>query len=471
MNKINVSLLNRIGKNNLQLLEDVQYQISQIQKLEISGRVQSITGIALGAIGLEKIAKIGQWCYVNCTERRILAEVIATSSNGIILLPFGHWTGVAIGDQIDLLGPGGTISPDDSWIGCVINGLGKPLVTSGNFTDGRKRFSSKSNPPSALDRHEIGEKLETQIKCVDLFLPICRGQRMGIFAGSGVGKSTLIAMFARNTNADVVVIALVGERGREVQEFIKNDLGEDGMARSVLVVSTGDEPPLQRRQAAYTATTVAEYFRKKGLQVLLLFDSVTRFAMAQREIGLASGEPPTTKGYPPSVYSELSHLLERSGPGLAGEGDITAIYTVLVDGDDFNEPITDTVRGIVDGHIVLDRNLAEKHRYPAIDIQKSISRMLPDCHSGEEYQIMLKARQALSKYDNMADLIQVGAYRSGSDPELDSAIKFYGMADVFLSQRKSEKMDTKHSFAEIYRLLLESGIEVKLTSENSDARI
>jgi flagellum-specific ATP synthase len=294
---------------------------------------------------------------------------------------------------------------------------------------------------------------------------------MGIFAGSGVGKSTLMAMLARNTDADVVVFGLVGERGREVREFIQEDLGEEGMARSVVVVATGDEAPLLRRQAAWTATSVAEYFRSTGRQVLLLLDSVTRFATAQREIGLSSGEPPTTRGYPPTVFSELPHLLERAGPGVEGQGDITGIYTVLVDGDDMNEPFADAIRGIVDGHIVLDRRIAEQSRFPAIDVQRSISRMLPQCHSPEEYEVMSAARKALARYSDMEELIRVGAYRPGSDPELEAAERFFKASNAFLSQKRSEKMTPDQSFAEIYRLLLEAGIDDPLREFFDDKQV
>jgi flagellum-specific ATP synthase len=320
----------------------------------------------------------------------------------------------------------------------------------------------RAGPPAAFARRRVGKRLDTGIKTLDVFVPLCRGQRMGVFAGSGVGKSTLMAMLARGARADVIVVGLVGERGREVQDFIQEDLGPEGMARSVMVVSTGDEPPLMRRQAAWTATAVAEHFRDQGLQVLLLLDSVTRFAMAQREIGLAAGEPPTAKGYPPTVFAELPQLLERSGPGSEGQGDITGLYTVLVDGDDMNEPVADAVRGVLDGHVVLDRAIAEQGRFPAVNIQKSISRMLPACHSPAEYAVLQAARRSLARHADMEELIRIGAYKSGSDEEVDAAIRFAGPADAFLSQRKGESMIADESFAEIYRMLSEAGIAVAL---------
>ncbi len=287
---------------------------------------------------------------------------------------------------------------------------------------------------------------------------------MGIFAGSGVGKSTLMAMLARNTDADVIVMGLIGERGREVREFIENDLGEEGLRRSVLVVSTGDEAPLLRRQAAWTAMSVAEHFRASGRQVLLLLDSVTRFAMAQREIGLAIGEPPTTRGYPPTVFSELPQLLERAGPGRDQEGDITGIFTVLVDGDDLNEPVADAVRGIVDGHLVLDRSIAERNRYPAIDIQRSISRMLPACHDADQQVILKQSRKAMARFTEMEDLIRVGAYKPGSDPETDRAIRFFEQADPYLAQTRGEKVKSDQAFIDLYRMLLDAEIDTDLPS-------
>ncbi|MDO6727942.1 FliI/YscN family ATPase [Cognatishimia sp. 1_MG-2023] len=441
---------------------ELKNKIASLECTSICGRVQSIVGMSLTVAGLQRAVGIGQRCMVNGSRGPILAEVVGANHDGLRLLPFGTWDGVAVGDPVELIQHEQGICPDDSWIGTVVDGLGKPLSLAPNFKRGRNRSTGRNGPPPAFGRRRVGQKLQTQIKCIDVFTPLCQGQRMGVFAGSGVGKSTLMAMLARNTNADVIVIGLVGERGREVQEFIQEDLGPEGMARSVVVVATGDEAPLLRKQAALTATTVAEHFRSTGRQVLLLLDSVTRFAMAQREIGLSSGEPPTTKGYPPTVFSELPHLLERAGPGREGEGDITAIYTVLVDGDDMNEPIADAIRGIVDGHLVLDRNIAEKNRYPAINIQRSISRMLPACHSDEEYKIMHEARKSLAKFADMEDLIRVGAYKPGTDPEIDAAAQFHKVADTFLAQRKSEKLPSDQSFAELFRMLLEAGIDVPI---------
>lgn len=309
----------------------------------------------------------------------------------------------------------------------------------------------RASPPPAHARARVGAKIDVGVRAINTFLTCCRGQRMGIFAGSGVGKSVLMSMLARFTEAPVAVIGLVGERGREVQEFLSEDLGETGLARSVVVVATSDEPPLMRRQAAYMTLAVAEYFRNQGADVLCLMDSVTRFAMAQREIGLSAGEPPTTKGYPPTVFAELPRLLERAGPGRQGEGTITGLFTVLVEGDDHNEPIADAVRGILDGHIVLERRIGERGRYPAINILRSVSRMLPGCNSDEENALVRRARMLMSLYDDMAEMIRLGAYRKGSDAQVDEAIRYHPALEELLRQDKR----TPASLAEGYRQLQE----------------
>jgi flagellum-specific ATP synthase len=438
---------------------NLQSSIYSCSSVQVTGTVKAIVGMTLTVRGLESLAGIGSRCRVHSKNGIIEGEVVGAQGSELCLLPFGTWNGVAIGDPVKLVEHDDVIHPDDSWIGTVVDALGQPLSAFTRVRRPQRKSKFRADPPRAFDRKKVGEKLETQIKCIDIFTPICRGQRMGVFAGSGVGKSTMMAMLARNTDADVIVIGLIGERGREVQQFIQEDLGEKGMARAVVVVSTGDEAPLLRKQAALTTTAIAEHFKSQGKQVLLLLDSVTRFAMAQREIGLARGEPPTLRGYPPSVFSELPHLLERAGPGRANEGDITGLYTVLVDGDDMNEPIADAVRGIVDGHIVLDRHIAEQGRFPAVNLQKSLSRMLPGCHSPEEFEITKVARKALGTYADMEDLIRLGAYKAGSDPETDEAIRFFQTATPFLSQSRGDKTLAAESFADIYRMILEAGIK------------
>jgi len=315
-------------------------------------------------------------------------------------------------------------------------------------------YPLRAQPPSAHGRARVAGKLDLGVRALNTFLTCCKGQRMGIFAGSGVGKSTLLAMLARNTDADVTVIALVGERGRELKEFIEDDLGEEGLKKSVIVAATSDEAPLTRRQAAFVAMATAEYFRDQGLHVLLLMDSVTRFAMAQREIGLSAGEPPASKGYTPTVFAELPRLLERAGPGRVGStGSITGLFTVLVEGDDHNEPISDAVRGILDGHIVLERAIAERGRFPAINILKSVSRAMPGCNSESEQGLVLQARQQLSVYEDMAELIRLGAYRTGTNPEVDQAMTLYPQLEAFLTQSKEEQTSLADGYANLSKIL------------------
>ena len=323
---------------------------------------------------------------------------------------------------------------DDSLLGQTLNGLGRP--DTGELLAGRE-YDVEASPPDPMSRKIISEVLPLGVKAVDGLITVGKGQRIGIFAGSGVGKSTLMGMFARNTKADINVIALIGERGREVREFIERDLGPEGMKRSVVVVATSDRPALERKKAAQTATAIAEYFRDQGKDVLLMMDSMTRFSMAQREIGLASGEPPVSRGYPPSVYSEMPKLLERAG--CSDKGSITGLYTVLVDGDDFNEPITDTARSILDGHIMLNRKLAHKNHYPAIDILQSISRCMSQIATREHKQLAGKMKNVMATYNEAEDLINIGAYKAGSNPEIDYAISKIQAVNQFLLQDVNDK--------------------------------
>ncbi len=413
--------------------------------------------MTLTVTGLERALGIGQRCWVEGANGAIMGEAVGTGPGGTQVLPFGTWDGVVVGDRVSLATGGEELRPDISWRGRVMDALGRPLDGRGPLHEGPAARRVRAGPPPAFARRRVGGRLQTGVRAMDIFTPLCRGQRMGIFAGSGVGKSSLLAMLAKRAEADVIVIGLVGERGREVQDFIQHDLGEEGMARAVLVVSTGDEPPLMRRQAAWTATTVAEHFRDAGQNVLLLIDSVTRFAMAQREIGLSGGEPPTAKGYPPTVFAELPRLMERAGPGMGEAGDITALFTVLVDGDDMNDPVADAVRGILDGHVLLDRRIAEQGRFPAVDLLGSVSRMLPDCHSEAEYDALRRARRLMTRYRDMEELIRIGAYRPGADAETDRAIRFQEPAEAFLTQRKQEFTPTAESFAALGQMLLDAG--------------
>jgi flagellum-specific ATP synthase len=305
----------------------------------------------------------------------------------------------------------------------------------------------RNTPPPAHARARVGEKVDLGVRAINTFATCCRGQRMGIFAASGVGKSVLLSMMARYASLDVNVIGLIGERGREVQEFIVDELGPEGLARSVIVVATSDESPLMRRQAAQMTLAIAEYFRDEGDDVLCLMDSVTRFAMAMREIGLSVGEPPASKGYTPSTFAELPRLLERAGPGVAGTGSITGLFTVLVEGDDHNEPVADAVRGILDGHIVLERNIAERGRYPAVNVLRSLSRTMPNCNTDAETEIVRRARQHLSVYEDMAELIRLGAYRKGTDPAVDEAIRLFQPIEGFLGQKRADRTDLKTGYS------------------------
>jgi flagellum-specific ATP synthase len=337
--------------------------------------------------------------------------------------------------------------------------MGEPIDGKGPLPSGPAPYTFRNSPPPAHARQRVGAALDLGVRAINTFLTCCQGQRLGIFAGSGVGKSVLLSMLARNVVADVSIIGLIGERGREVQEFLQDDLGEEGLARSVVVVSTSDEPALMRRQAAFLTLAIAEYFRDESQQVLVLMDSVTRFAMAQRDIGLSAGEPPTAKGYTPTVFTELPRLLERAGPGAAGQGSITGIFTVLVDGDDHNEPVADAVRGILDGHIVMERAIAERGRYPAINILKSVSRTMPRSADPEFLPVITQARQVMATYADMEELIRLGAYRPGSSAEVDEAIRLHDPLEAFLSQRKEEATGIAEGYSQLQKILTPSETE------------
>jgi flagellum-specific ATP synthase len=367
-------------------------------------------------------------------------------------MPFGSLDGIGLGCKAEEVPGANAIYPHLGWLGRVVNAMGEPIDGKGPLPTGRTAYPLRSGPPPAHLRRRVQGKVDLGVRAINTFLTCCRGQRMGIFAGSGVGKSILLSMLARYTAADATVIGLIGERGREVQEFIEDDLGPEGLARSIVVVATSDESPLMRRQAAYLTMSIAEFLRDQDRDVLCLMDSVTRFAMAQREIGLSAGEPPTTKGYTPTVFAELPKLLERAGPG-RGKGSITGLFSVLVEGDDHNEPISDAVRGILDGHIVLDRAIAERGRYPAINVLRSVSRTMPQCNSEEENRLVLAARAYLATYEDMAELIRLGAYRAGTDPRVDEAIRYYPAVETFLSQKKEERADLASGYAALADIL------------------
>ena len=371
-------------------------------------------------------------------------------------MPFGSLDGVGLGCKAILAETEPVIYPTSAWLGRVVDGFGAPADGKGPLPQGDRACPIKNQPPPAHSRRRIGEKLDLGVRAINSFLTCCRGQRMGIFSGSGVGKSILLSMLARFTSAEVVVFGLIGERGRELKEFLEDDLGPEGLARSVVVVATSDQSALLRRQSAYLTMAVAEYFRDQGKDVLCLMDSVTRFAMAQREIGLSAGEPPASKGYTPTVFAELPRLLERAGTG-EGEGTITGLFSVLVEGDDENEPISDAVRGILDGHIMLDRVIAHRNRFPAINILHSISRTLPDCNTDEQNALVNRARALVATYEDMAELIRIGAYRAGSDPQIDEAIQFYPRIEAFLAQEKEDRQYLDSGYEQLAEILREQG--------------
>lgn len=416
-------------------------ELERIPAIRRYGRVSTVLGLMVEVAGADRELSLGGRCHVATRDdRRVECEVVGFRDGRALLMPLGSLDGTGVGCKAEVGSANPAIYPTAAWLGRVVNGRGEPIDGKGPLPNGDVACAIRRQAPPAHERARVGGKMDLGVRAMNAFLTCCRGQRMGIFAGSGVGKSTLLSMLARYTASDVTVIGLIGERGREVQEFIEDDLGPEGLARSVVVVSTSDEAPLMRRQAAYVTLAVAEHFRDRGQDVLCLMDSVTRFAMAQREIGLSAGEPPTSKGYTPTVFAELPRLLERAGPG-TGKGSITGLFTVLVEGDDHNEPIADAVRGILDGHIVLDRAIAERGRYPAINVLRSVSRVMPGCNTDVENALVGRARAILARYEDMAELIRLGAYKRGTDPDIDEAIRLYPAIEAFLAQGKAERSE------------------------------
>lgn len=467
--------------------------------LRLSGRVIGASGLSVELAGIARHAGLGSRLIMEGRDyRQVHAEVVSFRNGIARAMAFDDLEGIGPGTEVRLvtsaavgagltgvagqapqvasLRSGGTLGVDESWLGRIVDPLGRPLDHRGPLRRGRRR-SVRATPPDSASRARLGPPLDLGVRALDLFTTMRAGQRLGLFAGSGVGKSTLMSMLARQARCDVAVIALVGERGREVREFVEDDLGEDGLARSVVVAATSDTPPLMRREAAYAAMTIAETFRDRGKSVLLMMDSITRFCLALREIGLSAGEPPATRGYPPSVFAELPRLLERAGPGAAatahrglvgsgrivsgreaGEGDasdpivpsgsITGLFTVLVEGDDHNEPVADAVRGILDGHVVLDRRIGESGRYPAIDVLRSLSRA-NGCLVPADAALVTRARSILSRWNDMADMVRLGAYRSGSDAAVDEAIRLAPRIEEVLRQGRTEKSDLRTAIASL----------------------
>ncbi len=424
-------------------IERVQLDISEYLRIlhltdlrAHEGRISKIVGMTIEAVGLE--CSIGDICNIRIERenRDVVCEVVGLAEHKVYLMPYQEIDGIGYGSAVQNTGRKLSVTASDDMIGRIVDALGRP-IDEGPPLQGGTTLAIGGMPSNPMKRPRISEPMEMGVKTIDGILTIGRGQRMGIFAGSGVGKSTLMGMIARNVKADVNVIALVGERGREVVEFIKRDLGEEGLARSVLVVATSDQPAMMRCKCAMTATSIAEYFQRQGKHVLLMMDSLTRFAMAQREIGLATGEAPVARGYTPSIYSALPKLLERSGN--FKKGSITGIYTVLVEGDDTNEPISDTVRGIIDGHIILSRAIAAKNHYPAIDVLGSVSRLMNDIVNDKHKAAANRLRNMLAVYRDNEDLISIGAYKSGNNPALDEAVAHMDRLHQFLDQRVDEK--------------------------------
>lgn len=432
-----------------EITDNMLQALNRLDTTSYYGRVSGVQGLFVEVSGILSQLAIGDRCNVINNRRiKVPCEIVSFKDDKILLMPYGSMDGIGINCLVEVVDAKPVIYPHPSWLGRIVNAFGEAIDGKGPLIKGSKPYFIKSSPPPAQFRDRVKGKVDLGIKAVNTFLTICKGQRMGIFAGSGVGKSTLMSMMARHTDSDVAVIGLIGERGREAKEFVEDVLGEEGLQKSVLVLATSDESPLLRRQAAYVAMAVSEYFRDENKNVLCMMDSITRFAMAQREISLSIGEPPASKGYTPSVFSELPRLLERAGPG-SGNGTITGLFTVLVDGDDHNEPVADAVRSILDGHIVLDRSIAERGRYPAINILRSISRTMPDCDTEEETALVAKARKYIASYEDMAELIRLGAYKKGSNREVDEAIFYYPMLEEFLSQGKQEKF----TLEECYKML------------------
>ena len=428
----------------------------------LHGEVAGVTGLSVEIAGLGRLLSVGD--RISLRPRHgagVSAEIVGFRNGHAQAMVQAASEGLGPGSlaTADPAARGATLAVSDAWLGRVIDPLGRPLDGRGTLPRGSRPRRLRAEPPAATTRARLGPQIDLGVTALDIFATCRAGQRLGLFAGSGIGKSTLLAMLARHTACDVAVLALVGERGREVREFLEDDLGADA-ARCVTVVATSDASPLLRRDAAYAAMTVAEHFRDQGRSVLLLMDSVTRFCLALREIGLAAGEPPATRGYPPSVFAELPRLLERAGPGpqvVPSEGkpggQITALFTVLVEGDDHNEPVADAVRGILDGHVILDRRIADGGRYPAVDVLRSLSRTAPGCMTAEQAALARRARSVLARYAELADLVRLGAYQAGADPESDAAIALAPRLEAWMTQERDERRSLQSSFAALAALL------------------
>lgn len=430
---------------------------------EVEGRVAAMSGLGVDVLGLGGLVAIGDRVVMAVRDGQdVDASIVGFAGGRCQAMSYGAPEGVTLDCRVRAAVPPtiGALAVSDGWIGRVLDPLGRPLDGKGVLPRGVVARSVCNAAPDAVGRLRLGPRLDLGIRALDLFATCRIGQRLGLFSGAGVGKSTLLSMLARNAACDVIVLALVGERGREVREFLEDDLGRAGLERSVVVVATSDAPPLMRREAASAAMTIAEHFRDQGKSVLLLLDSVTRYCQALREIGIAAGEPLASRGYPSSMFAELPRLLERAGPGprdQRGHGYITALFTVLVEGEDFDDPVADTVRGILDGHVILDRRISERGRHPAIDVLRSLSRSVPGCNSDEENALTRRARGILATHEDMADMIRLGAYRAGTSPDVDAAIRLAPRIEAVLRQDRAESTGLEASF-EMLRAALETAL-------------
>jgi flagellum-specific ATP synthase len=430
--------LNPVLNDILPPLEDLKSRIGKADITRVNGKVEQVVGLVIESSGPS--ASVGEACWITPADGKgspVLAEVVGFRQHRVLLMPLGEMRGLGPGSEVVKTGGPFKISVGNGLLGRVIDAMGVPVDGKGPLGLLKESYPIHQEPPKAMERRRINSPVVTGVRAIDGLLTIGEGQRLGIFSGSGVGKSTLLGMVARDTEADINVIALVGERGREVRDFLERDLGEKGLARSVVVVATSDQSSLIRIQAALVATSVAEYFRDQGQRVMLMMDSVTRFAMAQREVGLAIGEPPTTKGYTPSVFALLPKLLERAGT-TGHQGSITGLYTILVEADDMNEPVADSCRAILDGHVVLSRELASQNHYPAIDVLNSVSRLMRDIVGPDHLKAAANMRSVLATYKSVEDLISIGAYVKGSNPTVDKAIQRLDAVKTFLIQSREE---------------------------------
>lgn len=432
------------------LEESVVGGLQALPKVRVSGVVREVTPSFYRVAGLSEFVKLGDRVGFDANGRRHAGEVVRIDENGVTIKPFDGQVEAALGTRAYIMSDMG-LNPDSSWRGRVINALGQPVDDLGALLPGARSMPFDAKPPNAMTRARVNKPLKTGVRAVDLFTPICEGQRIGIFAGSGVGKSTLLSMLARCEGFDTIVVALVGERGREVREFLEGPI-EPNRARSVIVVSTGDESSMMRRQAPRTALSIAEYFRDQGDSVFLIVDSVTRFAHAARDVALAAGEPAVARGYTPSVFSDLPRLLERAGPGEEGKGSITGVFSVLIDGDDHNDPVADSIRGTLDGHIVLDRAIADQGRYPAINVLGSISRLADQVWTSEQKELVRRLRTLIARFEDTRDLRLMGGYHPGTDQELDQAVVIVPKIYEALRQDPSMPASTD-AFSELAQLL------------------